>query len=60
MVGSRLRLLADCHPLLGAIEMSSDLPERYRETLEFAAAFLSDSETRNGLTEIIGRTFGLS
>ena len=43
-----------------ATEVSPDFLERYRETLEFAAAFLSDPETRNGLTGIIRRAFGLS
>ena len=43
-----------------AIEVSPDFLERYRETLEFAAAFLSDPETRNRLTGIIRRAFGLS
>jgi len=43
-----------------AIEVSPEFLKRYRETLEFAAAFLSDPETRNGLTGIIRRAFGLS
>ena len=43
-----------------AVEVSPDFLERYRETLEFAAAFLSDPEMRNGLTGIIRRAFGLS
>ncbi|MCH7735911.1 MAG: hypothetical protein IH872_00765 [Chloroflexi bacterium] len=41
-------------------EVSPDFLERYRETLEFAAAFLSDGETRDSLTGIIRRAFGLS
>ena len=43
-----------------AVEVSPDFLERYRETLEFAAAFLSDGETRTGLTGVIRRAFGLS
>jgi hypothetical protein len=41
-------------------EVSPEFLERYRETLEFAAAFLSDPDTRTGLTGIIRRAFGLS
>ncbi len=41
-------------------EVSPEFLERYRETLEFAAAFLSDPETRTGLTGVIRRAFGLS
>ncbi len=42
-----------------ATEASPEFLDWYRETLEFAAAFLSDPETRNGLTGIIHRAFGL-
>ena len=45
---------------MAAGEVSPDFLERYRETLEFAAAFLSDPEIRNGLTGVIRRAFGLS
>jgi len=41
-------------------EVNADFLDRYRETLEFAAAFLSDGETLTGLTEVIRRAFGLS
>ena len=41
-------------------EVSNDFLERYRETLEFAAAFLSGWETRTILTGLIRRAFGLS
>jgi len=41
-------------------EISPDFLKRYRETLEFAAAFLSNGETRAGLTGVIRRAFGLS
>ena len=41
-------------------EVSNDFLERYRETLEFAAAFLSGGETRTILTGLIRRAFGLS
>jgi hypothetical protein len=41
-------------------EVSPDFLERYRETLEFAAAFLSGGDTRTVLTEVIRRAFGLS
>lgn len=45
---------------VSANEVSADFLERYRETLEFAAGFLDDRETRKGLTEIIRRAFGMS
>ena len=45
---------------VSANEVGADFLERYRETLEFAAAFLDDGETRKGLTEIIRRAFGMS
>ena len=41
-------------------EVSNDFLERYRETLEFAAAYLSGWETRTILTGLIRRAFGLS
>ena len=41
-------------------EVSNDFLERYHETLEFAAAFLSGGETRTILTGLIRRAFGLS
>lgn len=41
-------------------EVSNDFLERYRGTLEFAAAFLSGWETRTILTGLIRRAFGLS
>ena len=41
-------------------EVGPDFLVRYRETLEFAAAFLSDGEARAGLTGVIRRAFGLS
>ncbi|PKB59395.1 MAG: hypothetical protein BZY83_02005 [SAR202 cluster bacterium Casp-Chloro-G2] len=41
-------------------EVSPDFLERYRETLEFAAAFLSGGESRTAVTGIIRRAFGLS
>lgn len=41
-------------------EVSPEFLERYRETLEFAAAFLSEPEIRTGLTGVIRRAFGLS
>jgi hypothetical protein len=41
-------------------EVSADFLEHYRETLEFAAAFLSGGETRTVLTGIIRRAFGMS
>ena len=40
-------------------EVSNDFLESYRETLEFAAAFLS-AGTRTALTGVIRRAFGLS
>ena len=45
---------------VSANEVGAEFLERYRETLEFAAAFLDDGETRKGLTEIIRRAFGMS
>ena len=45
---------------VSANKVGADFLERYRETLEFAAAFLDDGETRKGLTEIIRRAFGMS
>ena len=45
---------------VAAGEVSPDFLERYRETLEFAAAFLSGGETRTILTGVIRRAFGLS
>jgi len=44
---------------VSANEVGADFLERYRETLEFAAAFLDDRETGKGLTEIIRRAFGM-
>jgi hypothetical protein len=41
-------------------EVSPEFLERYRDTLEFAAAFLNNPETRTGLTGVIRRAFGLS
>jgi len=41
-------------------EVNNDFLEHYRETLEFAAAFLTGGETRTILTGIIRRAFGLS
>jgi len=41
-------------------EVSNDFLEHYRETLEFAASFLTGGETRTILTGIIRRAFGLS
>ena len=45
---------------VAAGEVSPDFLERYRETLEFATAFLSGGETRTILTGVIRRAFGLS
>jgi hypothetical protein len=44
---------------VSANEVGADFLERYRETLEFAAAFLDDGETRKDLTKIIRRAFGM-
>ena len=41
-------------------EVDPDFLVRYREALEFAAAFLDDGEAHTGLTRIIRRAFGLS
>ncbi len=59
-MGLKVETVGQEHPVVSDGEVSPDFLERYRETLEFAAAFLSRGDTRTVLTGIIRRAFGLS